>query len=97
MKLTLIGSRLLFNIIIIYTAANRNPEFLGYKGKPFPGQLPPRKVEIQPRRLTFPVGFYDDWKKIGSKRKKFDGLGLPLQKRQQQEIVPVEINSIIFG
>ena len=78
----------------MYTAAKKNPEFLGYKGKPFPGQLPPRPLKIQPRRSKLPLECYNDWKKIGSKRTKFDTLGLPLPKRQKHEssIVPVEIN-----
>ena len=33
---------------------------------------------IEPRRLILPPDFADDWKKIGSKRSKFDDLGLPL-------------------
>ena len=33
---------------------------------------------IEPRRLNLPPDFADDWKKIGSKRFKFDDLGLPL-------------------
>ena len=33
---------------------------------------------IEPRRMNLPPDFADDWKKIGSKRSKFDDLGLPL-------------------
>ena len=47
-------------------------------GKTFPGKLSPRPPMIEPRRLNLPPDFADDWKKIGSKRSKFDDLGLPL-------------------
>ena len=33
------GSRLVFNIFILITASRRLPEFRGYKGKTYPGQL----------------------------------------------------------
>ena len=69
-------------MVILYTAAKRNPEFLGYTGKLFPGQLPPRPQEIYPRREKYPEDFHNDWKKIGSKRTKFDDLGLPVPKIQ---------------
>ena len=77
-------------MIILYTAAKRNPEFLGYKGKPFPGQLPPRPHEIRPRRPKYPKDFQNDWKKIGSKRTKFENLGLPLPKEYKNTLMPVE-------
>ena len=35
-------------------------------------------LSIEPRRLNLPPDFADGWKKIGSKRSKFDDLGLPL-------------------
>ena len=47
-------------------------------GKTFPGKLSPRPPMIEPRRMNLPPDFADDWKKIGSKRSKFDDLGLPL-------------------
>ena len=47
-------------------------------GKTFPGKLSPRPPMIEPRRMNLPPDFADDWKKIGSKRYKFDDLGLPL-------------------
>ena len=47
-------------------------------GKTFPGKLSPRPPMIEPRRLNLPPDFADDWKKIGSKRSKFEDLGLPL-------------------
>ena len=84
---TLLGSRLLFNVVILYTAAKRNPEFLGYTGKLFPGQLPPRPQEILPRRAKYPKDFHNDWKKIGSKRTKFDDLGLPLPLPKNKNIL----------
>ena len=36
LKLHNLASRLLCNVVIVYKAA-KNPEFLGYKGKAFPG------------------------------------------------------------
>ena len=47
-------------------------------GQTFPGKLSPRSPMIEPRRMNLPPDFADDWKKIGSKRSKFDDLGLPL-------------------
>ena len=77
-------------MVILYTASKRNPEFLGYKGKPFPGQLPSRPQEVQPRRTKYPKNFHNDWKKIGSKRTKFNDLGLPLPKKYQNTLTTVE-------
>ena len=31
------------------------PEFSGYKSRVFPGQEPPRKYEVIPRRIELPV------------------------------------------
>ena len=36
------------------------------------------KTTNEPRRMNLPPDVADDWKKIGSKRYKFDDLGLPL-------------------
>ena len=44
------------------------------------GRLPPRPQELLPRRMELPADFSDEWKKIGSKRSKFEDLGLPIQK-----------------
>ena len=75
-------------MVILYTAAKRNPEFLGYKGKPFPGQLPPRPHEIQPRRVKYPKDFQNDWKKIGSKRTKFEDLREVFKKKKKRSEIP---------
>ena len=77
-------------MVILYTASKRNPEFLGYTGNLFPGQLPPRHQEIQPRREKYPKDFHNDWKKIGSKRTKFDDPGLPLAKKFQNTLTSVK-------
>ena len=77
-------------MVILYTASKRDPEFLGYKGKPFPGQLPSRPQKMQPRRVKYPEDFNNDWKKIGSKRTKYDDLGLPPPKKYQNTLTPVE-------
>ena len=73
----ILGFRFLFNIIILNTAAKRLPEFSGYKGRRFPGQMPPPPPIIQPRRMELPPNLVDDWKNIGSKRNEFQDLGLP--------------------
>ena len=33
---------------------------------------------IEPRRMKLPLDFSGEWKKIGSKRSKFEDLGLPV-------------------
>ena len=35
------------------------------------GQMPPRKICIEPRRMDLPKDFASDWKKIGYKRKRY--------------------------
>ena len=62
--------RFVFNIIILSKAFERLPEFSGLRGKRFPGTQKPKTEKVLPRRLDFPKDFSDDWKKIGSKRKK---------------------------
>ena len=44
------------------------------------GRLPTRPQELLPRRMELPADFSDEWKKIGSKRSKFEDLGLPIPK-----------------
>ena len=63
--------RFLVNIFLLIHAWKRLPEFAGYQGKPFPRQMILRPPDIQPRRYDFPAGFQHDWRKIGSKKKKF--------------------------
>ena len=74
-----VGLRLAFNFIIIMSASRRLPEFLGYKGRRYPGQQSPNRPTLQPRRMILPPTFAQDqeWKKIGAKRMKFLHLGLP--------------------
>ena len=62
--------RFIFNILILSIAFERLTEFSGLRGKRFPGTPKPRFVKVLPRRLDLPTDFADDWKKIGSKRKK---------------------------
>ena len=59
------------NLFLLYQAKKRLPEFEGYQGRPFPGTMVLRPSDIQPRRYDFPAGFENDWRKIGSKKKKF--------------------------
>ena len=49
-KMTFLGLRLLFNVIVFLIAQIRFPEFNGLKGKRFPGTPSPRIQEILPRR-----------------------------------------------
>ena len=72
------GLRLVFNSIILITAFRRLPEFQGFRGKQYPGQLPPRPPIIQPRRMKLPPTFAEEWKNIGSKRSEFLDMGLPI-------------------
>ena len=52
---------------VYHYAVQNFPEFSGYKSRVFPGQEPPRKLEIIPRRIELPEEFENEWKKIGSK------------------------------
>ena len=66
--------RFLFNIIILLTALKRLPELRGYRGRRYPGQLPPSKPTLQPRRLNLPPDY--QWQNIGSRRTQFLDLGM---------------------
>ena len=71
-------------------ASKTLPEFSGFKGRVYPGQIKPRYQKPEPRRVLYPEDLHNDWKKIGSKRTKFDDLGLPLPKNYQNTLTPVE-------
>ena len=75
------GLRLVFNVIIFISASRRLLEFRGYRGRRYPGQLPPPPPTILPRRLVCSQAV-DEWKKIGSRRKEFLDLGLPVPRKQ---------------
>ena len=66
-------------MIILSHASRRLPELSGYRGRRFPGQLPPAPPRIAPRRLQLPPTFAQDeeWRRIGSRRNKFLDLGRP--------------------
>ena len=65
-----LGLRLLFNLKV-YTYAKENfPEFSGYKSRTFPGQEPPRKLQIFPRRNEVPDEFENEGTEFGSKHGK---------------------------
>ena len=81
------GLRLLFNIIILSTAIKKLPEFSGYKGRRYPGQLPPPPPVIQPRRMELPPNFVEEWKNIGSRRTEFLDLGFPRFQKQKKILV----------
>ena len=66
-----IGSRLLFNIIIFLEAYKRLPEFSGYKGKVYPGQLKPRYLIPEPRIL--------EWNQHGFRETENNGHLMPPQ------------------
>ena len=50
-------SRLVWNLVIFSSATRGLPEFSGLVGKRFPGQQPPRPMEITPRRMKLPPTF----------------------------------------
>ena len=54
------GLRLVFNLVILVVAGRRLPEFRGYRGRRFPGQQPPARPRIAPRRLQLPPTFAQD-------------------------------------
>ena len=85
LKLDFAVLRFLFNIIILLTALRRLPELRGYRGRRYPGQLPPSKPTIQPRRLNLPPDW--QWQNIGSRRTKFLDLGMPTFGRPRKIIV----------
>ena len=64
------GLKMFFNMKVYYDAMKRLPEFAGLRGRAFPGKEPPLQPVILPRRPDLPLGFSDDWKKIGSRRQR---------------------------
>ena len=62
------GLKMFFNMKVYYDAMKRLPEFTGLRGRAFPGKEPPLQPVIIPRRPDLPLGFSNDWKKIGSRR-----------------------------
>ena len=75
----MMGLRFIFNILILFQACSRLPEFSGYRSRRYPRQLPPRPPRITPRRLQLPPTFAQDqeWTRIGSRRTRFLDLGQP--------------------
>ena len=61
----------MFNLKLYHYAVKNFPEFSGYRSKVFPGQEPPRKLEIMPRRIDFE----NEWRHTGSK----EGETIPIQ------------------
>ena len=49
-----------------------------FPGKTFPGKLSPRPQLIEPRRMELTPDSTNEWKNIGSRRTKFEDLGLPV-------------------
>ena len=62
--------RLILNVIVLISAWKRLPEFAGYKGKRYPGTLPPPRRATEPRRMRLPSTFSSEWKRIRSRRNK---------------------------
>ena len=50
-------SRLVWNAVIYWSAVRRLPEFSGHSGRRYPGQQPPRPLEVEPRRMRLPSTF----------------------------------------
>ena len=82
----LTGLRLVFNVIIFISASRRLLEFRGYRGRRYPGQLPPPPPTIRPRRLVCSQAG-DEWKKIGSRRTEFLDLGLLIPRKQATKTI----------
>ena len=57
-----IGTRLLCNVVIFFSASKRLPEFQGYLEKPFPGTPKPRRVVPLPRREFLKTDLEDEKK-----------------------------------
>ena len=75
----MMGLRFIFNILILFQACARLPEFRGYRSRRFPGQPAPALPKIVPRRLQLPATFAQDmeWTRIGARRTRFLDLGQP--------------------
>ena len=78
----MMGLRFIFNILILFQACARMPEFCGYQSRRYPGQPPPLPLRIVPRRLQLPPTFAQDeeWRRIGARRTQFLDLGQPKAK-----------------
>ena len=50
----MMGLRFIFNILILFQACARMPEFCGYQSRRYPGQPPPRPPRIAPRTGSGP-------------------------------------------
>ena len=55
-------------MMVLISAWKRLPEFAGYKGKLYPGTLPPRQQTVEPRRMDLPPTFNTEWKRLKSRR-----------------------------
>ena len=65
---TILGLRLIFNIIVYYTAKKRLPEFSGFCGRSFPIENSQRIIKLLPRGQELPASFDKDWRDIGVTR-----------------------------
>ena len=75
----MMGLRFIFNILILFQASARLPEFRGYRSRRYPGQPAPRPPRIAPRRLQLPPTFIQDqeWTRIGARRRRILDCGVP--------------------
>ena len=94
----MMGLRFIFNILILFQASARLPEFRGYRSRRYPGQPAPALPKIVPRRLQLPATFAQDmeWTRIGARRTQFLYLGQPkAQNCGHQTFVNIK-TSILF-
>ena len=64
-----LGTRLLCNVVIYFSALKRLPEFQGYLENRFPGQPKPLEPVLLPRREFLKSDLETEWKKTACKRK----------------------------
>ena len=83
----------MFNVIVLLTALRRLPEFAGYKGRTFPGQMPPRQQMVLPRRMDLPPTFDTEWKRIKSLR--FNRFKKKEDSRVPRKIFVLPVNSFV--
>ena len=65
---TILGLRLIFNLVVYYTAKKRLPEFSGFCGRSFPIENSHRTIKLLPRGQELPASFDKDWRDIGFTR-----------------------------
>ena len=90
MKENILELRFAFNVVVLVTGLRRLPEFAGYTARPFPGQMPPRRQIVTPRRADLPQSFDTEWQRIKTIRSmKREGGRVP------RKIFVLPVNSLV--